>query len=386
MERGRPAQAVALTDHDKDELGNLVRQRTAAHREVQRAQIALMANQGETSVYIAEALGLSEQTVCLWRGRAAHSGKEGLKDHPRPGRPRRITDSERLQLIALACERADEEGGRSTPTLNELVARAQERGVVSHISRSHYQRILQAGDMHPHRTRQWLHSPDPDFRPKVNEICDLYRNPPRGSVVLSIDEKPGIQVLERKRPDRPPRPGSLRRREFEYIRHGTQALIAALDVHTGRSLATCFKHRAQTDLLAFMRQVAKCYPDGPIHVVWDNLNTHLPSHWAAFNQAQGGRFSFHYTPIHASWVNQVELLFGCYSRGCLRNASHTSAADLREKTMAFFEERNRSPKPFKWSFRGFHLQTGERKRKPGRKRHDLPTKPIHRCRDPVPAS
>jgi len=133
MERGRPAQAVALTDHDKAELENLVRQKTAAHRDVQRAQIALMANQGETSVYIAEALGLSEHTVCLWRGRAADSGKEGLKDHPRSGRPRRITDSEWLQWIALAGERADEEGGRSTPTLNEQVARAQERGVVSHI-------------------------------------------------------------------------------------------------------------------------------------------------------------------------------------------------------------------------------------------------------------
>ena len=180
MERGRPAQAVALTDHDKAKLENLVRQKTAAHRDVQRAQIALMASQGETSVYIAEALGLSEQTVCLWRGRAARARMEGLKDHPRPGRPRRITDSERLQLISLACERADEEGGRSTPTLNELVARAQERGVVSHISRSHYQRILQDGDLHPHRTRQWLHSPDPEFRPKVNEICDLYRKPGTG--------------------------------------------------------------------------------------------------------------------------------------------------------------------------------------------------------------
>ena len=386
MERGRPARAVALTDHDKAELETLVRQKTAAHRDVQRAQIALMANQGETSVYIAEALGLSEQTVCLWRGRAARSGMEGLKDHPRSGRPRRITDDERLQLIALACERADKDGGRSTPTLNELVARAKERGVVSHISRSHYQRILQAGDLHPHRSQQWLHSPDPDFRPKVNEICDLYRKPPGDSIVLSIDEKPGIQVLERKRPDRPPRPGSFRRREFEYIRHGTQALIAALDVHTGRSIATCFKHRAQADLLAFMRQVAKCYPEGTIHVVWDNLNTHQPSHWMAFNQAQGGRFHFHYTPIHASWVNQVELLFGTYSRDCLRHASHTSAADLREKTTAFFAERNRSPKPFKWSFRGYVLQTGEPKRKPGGKRHDLPSQPVHRCRDPVPAS
>lgn len=385
MERGRPAQQVALTANDKGILEELVRQKTAAHRDVQRAQIALMANQGETSAYIAEVLGLSEQTVCKWRGRAARLGKEGLNELPRSGRPPRITDAERLQLIALACERADDDGGRSTPTLNELVVRAQERGIVSHISKTHYHRILQEADLHPHRVRQWLHSPDPDFRSKVNEICDLYRQPPKASVVLSVDEKTGIQAIERKRPDRPPQPGSLRRWEFEYKRHGTQTLIAALDVHSGKVLLSCGKRRTQADLLAFMGKVAKAYPEGPIHVIWDNLNTHLPEKWEAFNQAQGGRFHFHFTPIHASWVNQVELLFSSYSQACLHNASHTSTAHLREKTLAFFEERNRDPKPFKWRFRGYQLQTGEPKQKPGRKRHDLPSKPVHRNRDPVPA-
>jgi hypothetical protein len=152
-------------------------------------------------------------------------------------------------LLSLACEPA-EVHGRTTPTLDELVQRAVERGVVTQISRSHLQRILQAGDLRPHRVRQWLHSPDPQFRQKVNAICALYRQAPKGSVVLSVDEKTGIQAIERRHADHAPAPGRARRREFEYIRHGTQSLIAALDVHSGRVMGSCTDRRTR-GLLVF---------------------------------------------------------------------------------------------------------------------------------------
>jgi len=140
------------------------------------------------------------QTVSHWRSRLARKDVQGLQKVPRPGRPRRIGETQRLELLALACEPAELQG-RATPTLDELVDRAVQRGVVKQISRSHLQRILQAGDLRPHRVRQWLHSPDPQFRQKVNEICALYRRAPKGSVVLSIDEKTGIQAIERKHAD-----------------------------------------------------------------------------------------------------------------------------------------------------------------------------------------
>ena len=232
--------------------------------------------------------------------------------------------------------------------------------MVTQISRSHLQRILQAGDMRPHRVRQWLHSPDPQFRQKVNAICALYRQAPKGSVVLSVDEKTGIQAIERKHADRAPVPGRARRREFEYIRHGTQALIAALDVHSGRVMGSCTDRRTQADLVAFMEQVARAYPKGRVHIVWDNLNTHrAQAVWDDFNARHDHRFVFHFTPLHASWVNQIELLFGIYSRRVLRHASHSSIAQLRERTDAFMAQRNQAPKPFKWTFAGFELQTGE---------------------------
>ena len=359
MSRGRQAQAIKLSREDRKSLELLTRRGTAEQRQVVRAQIALMCHAGASTTAIAEAVGVSVQTVSHWRSRLARKGVQGLQEVPRPGRPRRIGETQRLELLALACEPAELQG-RATPTLDELVDRAVQRGVVKQISRSHLQRILQAGDLRPHRVRQWLHSPDPQFRQKVNEICALYRRAPKGSVVLSIDEKTGIQAIERKHADREPQPGRARRREFEYIRHGTQALIAALDVHTGCVIGSCSDRRTQADLVAFMEQVALAHPKGRVHIVWDNLNTHrAQAVWDDFNARHGSRFVFHFTPLHASWVNQIELLFGIYSRRVLRHASHSSIAQLRERTEAFMAQRNQAPQPFKWTFAGFELQTGE---------------------------
>lgn len=246
MSQGRHATPVKLARKEREELLSLIGRKTAAQRDVMRARIALWAHESHSNTVIARELGVSVQTVSAWRTRIAQQGAQGPREGERSGRPPRITQEARLQLIALACE-AQEPEGRVTPTLDEIVARGIERGIVEQISRSRVQRILQAGDVRPHRVKQWLHSPDPAFREKVNVICRLYRKAPRDAVVLSVDEKTGIQAIERKHPGRAPAPGWLRRREFEYIRHGTQALIAALDVHTRRVLADCRERRTQDD-------------------------------------------------------------------------------------------------------------------------------------------
>jgi transposase len=139
-------------------------------------------------------------------------------------------------------------------------------------------------------------------------------------------------------------------------------LTAALDVHSGRVLGRCTDRRTQGDLVAFMEGVAAGYPKGTVHVIWDNLNTHrAQAVWDDFNARHEGRFIIHFTPLHASWVNQIELLFGIYARRVLRHASHTSTAHLRERTEAFLAQRNAHARPFKWTFAGFELQTGEPK-------------------------
>lgn len=224
VSRGPRAPAVTLSKEERESLQALIRRGTAAHRGVQRARLALMVHEGHTSSAIASSLRLSRPTVTLWRDR-------------------------------LACQPAQQRG-RATPTLDELCERATAHGEVDSVSRSHLQRILQACDVRPHRVRQWLHSPDPQFREKINAICRLHRQAPEGSVVLSIDEKNGSQAIEHKRADRAPQPGRLRRREFEDIRHGTQTRTAALGVHSGRVLARCTDRRTQDDLVAWMDSVA----------------------------------------------------------------------------------------------------------------------------------
>jgi transposase len=327
---------------------------------VLRARITLLAADGMSSEGIAALLGISVPTVCKWRKRAAAEGPVTLADAPRSGRPRRIPEAARLELVALACEPLHEAEGRTTPTVDEIRERALARGVVEAVSRSHLHRLLQACDVRPHRVRMWLHSPDPCFREKVTEICELYRNPPAGAVVVSIDEKTGIQALERPGSEGRVRPGRVRRREFEYVRHGTQALIAALHVHSGRVLATCGDRRCGDDLERFMETVATEFPDVPVHVVWDNLNIHRPGErWQRFNERHGGRFHFHFTPIHASWVNQIELWFGILGRRCLRNATFTSTTALAAALMQFVCSWNdHDARPFRWTFAGYPLQVG----------------------------
>lgn len=302
------------------------------------------------------------RTVERWRARFRGAGLPGLQDRPRPGRPAKFGPVTRLELIALACEPLERSEGTMRRTLAGLVHEAAARGLVPTISRSSYQRILAGGELRPHRVRGWLHSPDPQFREKVTAITELYLHPPAGAVVLSIDEKTGMQALERRFPDRPARLGRPGRREFEYTRHGTQSLLCAFEVHRGRVLADCGDTRTAADLMSFMESVAVHYPTGPVHVIWDCLNIHfdgIAQRWTAFRARHGNRFVFHYTPKHASWVNQVELFFSILQRQCLRPGSFRSTAELRTAVLAFIGAWNRDrAHPFRWTFTGYPLQAG----------------------------
>ena len=246
-------------------------------------------------------------------------------------------------------------------TIEQVRDEAIRREVVSSISKSTVQRILSQGDLRPHKVRGWMHSPDPQFREKVTEICDLYHNPPQGSVVISVDEKTGMQARERCHPDRAVSAGRALRHEYEYKRHGTQALLAGINVHTGEVLAHCKDHRSASDLLELMEEVAQRYPQRTVHVIWDNLNTHydgVDKRWTSFNARHGHRFVFHYTPKHASWVNQIELFFSILQRRCLKHGSFRSTFHLHTAVLEFVDQWNRKARPFRWTFSGYPLQIG----------------------------
>ncbi len=322
--RGRPLARVQLQPEQSAELQRRVRAATSTQREALRARIILACAEGLKTLEAARICGVHARTVERWRSRFLRCGLKGLKDRPRPGHKPKFDPVTRLQLIALACEPMESENGVSRRTIEQLRQASISQSFVQDISWSSVQRILAQAEIRPHLVRSWMHSPDPQFREKVTEITELYLNPPPGEVVLCVDEKTGMQALERRFADRPPAPRRARRREFEYKRHGTQSLFCAFDVHTGRVVETCDDRRTAQDLVRFMEKVAAHYPKGKVHIIWDNLNIHYDgpvARWSDFNRRHGDRFILHYTPKHASWVNQVELFFSILQRQCLRDAS-----------------------------------------------------------------
>jgi len=376
--RGRPPVRLTLDEEVRAELKRRVRAFTSTQREARRARIILACEQCGSAEAAARMVGVHPTTVERWRARFLKKGVRGLEDRARPGHKPKFTPVQRLEIIAAACEpvipldKKPKDGkpkgekpkdGKTTRTITELVDEVRRRGIVSSIGWSTVQRLLADLDVKPHKTEQWLHSTDPEFREKVTAICDLYLTPPAlNSVVLCIDEKPGMQALERRFPDRPAAPGRLRRREFEYKRHGTQTLLCAFNVHTGKVIADCGDTRKAPDLVRFMERIATEHPHQTVHVVWDCLNIHFDGkdgRWTAFNERHGNRFVFHYTPKHASWVNQVECFFSILQRQCLNHGSFGSVEELREIVLVFIDDWNRKAHPFRWTFTGYPLQTGD---------------------------
>ena len=246
---------------------------------------------------------------------------------------------------------------RDVWTIDSLHERYVELHPEAPMSRTSVLRILNQKEIRPHRVKMWLHSPDPLFRQKVTNICDLYLDPPAGSVVLCVDEKTGMQALGRKHPVRELAPGRDRRMDYEYTRNGTRKLLAAFDPHTGEVYGEIREGRTAEDLVEFMEAVADLYPSEQVHIVWDNLNIHYDGpdeRWTKFNARHGNRFHFHYTPIHASWVNQVELLFGILQRRVLRYGVFDSLEALDEAVIGFLEHWNQHEcHPFNWTFKGY---------------------------------
>jgi transposase len=349
------AKRVILKVKHRAELERTARSAKAPYRQVLRAKIVLLAADGVGNEEIARRLSITDDTARKWRGRfAASRSLKSLADRPRSGRPAQVPVAVRCQLVKLACERVDEEQApfRDVWTHNALgLALAEETGW--YLSLTEIGRILRTADLRPHRMRLWLHSPDPDFRAKVEAVCRLYTEPPAGATVLCVDEKTSIQALSRRFPGRPAAPGRLGRFEFEYKRHGTVTLLAALDVRTGKIYGECRARRTAADLLEYMEAVARRYPTGAVYIVWDNLNIHHGQRWERFNAAHGGRFHFVHTPKHASWVNQIEIWFGILQRRILRRGHFTTKAALVERIDGFIAYWNRhEAHPFNWKFRG----------------------------------
>jgi len=338
----------------KDALEKLVRATTTQIRIVFRARIVLLALQGEHPLAIVRILKTTLGTVRKWIRRFhQHPVLESLKDAPRSGRPLVIPAVVKCEVMKFACSDVRTTGSdvENTWTIRAL-QKCVKKSTGIFVSKSEINRILNHKGLRPHKVKMWLHSPAPFFQEKVTRISSLYLNPPSDGVVLCIDEKSGMQAIERKR--------SLSsngtvRLDYEYKRHGTQSLIAGFEPASGKVFGHCGKTRKKEDILNFMEEVAVRYPDQKVYVVWDNLNIHHGYRWYEFNKNHGNRFCFIYTPVHGSWVNQIEIWFGILQRRVLKNSSIESEEDLRKRVLDFIEKWNKEDcHPFKWQFRGYN--------------------------------
>jgi transposase len=352
-----------VSKRTREKLERAARATALEHRLVMRAQLALLLVDGFGNAEIARRLGKSDRWVYKWRERFAKRPKlSTLSDSPRSGRPATIPVEARCEVLRLACERpkappkAPKASFRDVWTYDSLQQAAEATG--AKMSRSEVYRTLHDRKLRPAKIQMWLNSQDPEFRTKARRVCRLYLHPPKGAHVLSIDEKTGMQALERGHPDRLARPGRPMRREYEYIRHGTSTLIAAFDVKTGKVCGVCGQTREADDLMEFMEEIARSIPHGPVYVIWDNLNIHHGERWEEFNARHGRRFHFVYTPIHASWLNQIEIWFGILHKRVLKYGSFASVQQLIDKVCGFIQHWNDfEAHPFKWKFRGFRTKS-----------------------------
>jgi hypothetical protein len=223
-------------------------------------------------------------------------------------------------------------------------------GLLIAVSESTVGRVLRNADLQPHRQKQWMTSQDEEFRRKRDDVLRVYYETPANEHVISVDEKPGMQALERRFADLPMVPGQPVRREFEYVRHGTQVLMGALDVRTGKLFGFVDDRRGTEPFLALLDHIDACYPDGRGHIVCDNLSDHDNEDVREWFE-EHPRWTQHFTPKHASWLNQIECAFSVLQRRVLARGSFSSTADLREKIYAYILWHNDRATTFTWTYR-----------------------------------
>jgi transposase len=310
------------------------------HRFVQRAKTILLAADGLDNNEIAKRVGLSFVAVCKWRQRYAKHGIIGLKDKTGRGRPKRLTHDQMLKVVEVACKKPDDATHWSVRRL------ADELGFVK---KSRLQQLLKGFDLKPHQSDMWCFSNDPQYEQKKADIVGLYLNPPKNAFVVCIDEKPCIQALSRRLV--PMVPGHAEKYSNEYKRNGTVDLFAAFRVNDGKVIGKIEQRHTAVEFLAFVKVVFDRWgrKGRELHIILDNLSTHEVEKVQAWLSAHRN-VKFHFTPTHASWLNQVEMWFSIIERQLLDRGSFENLQDVSTKILDFIEQYNKRSKRFAWCY------------------------------------
>ena len=406
------AAKVRLTEKQRAILQQIVRSATAPRRLVQRAQLIVLAFDGMFNRVIADTLALHRKQVGLWRRRWKQSFdalvaiecresqaalrraiEEVLGDAPRGGSSGKFTAEQVTQVLAVACEPADQSGRPIDEwTGRELADELIQRGIVPSISVSQVNRYLAEAELQPHRKKYWLNTTEKDpqlFEQQVQIVCQCYLEAPELYVqhhthTVSVDEMTGVQALERDAKTISMKPGQPARIEFEYTRHGTLCLIGNWHVVLGQMIAPTIRPtRTEEDFCWHIHHTVATDSDVGWVFVVDNLNTHCSESLVryvakteeieesalgqkdkagilksmatrqAFLSDRGHRIRFVYLPKHSSWLNQIEIVFGIVTRRVLRRGNFQSTEALKERLLDFIDYFNRTfAKPFRWTYTG----------------------------------
>lgn len=298
---------LALPPAERADLERLLRATSTPRGIARRARCIVLLADRASYAEVCAGLGVTDRVVARWKQRYQEGGVLALADAP-----------------------------RASPRVG--------------VSASTVLRVWQRAGLQPHRLERYVVSTDPAFETKAADIIGLYLDPPQHAVVLSVDEKTAIQALDRLDPVLPLSPGRAERHGFEYYRHGTLSLYAALDVATGHVAGMPAERHRSVDFLRFMDRLVSDYgPTQELHVILDNLSAHKTTAVAAWLAAHP-QVHFHFTPTYSSWLNQVELWFAKIERDLIARGIFTSVPDLRKQLLQYITLHNKTAHPFKWTY------------------------------------
>ena len=337
---GRPKAELVLTDEEREQLVRWSRRAKSAQSLALRSRIVLWCAQGLDNTQVAAKLGVVPATVSKWRRRFVERRLDGLVDEPRPGGPRSIGDEQVEAVIVATLERTPKDA-----THWSRASMAAETG----LSRSTIGRIWRAFSLKPHLVDTFKLSTDPLFIDKVRDVVGLYLDPPERALVLCVDEKTGIQALDRSSPVLPMMAGMPERRTHDYARSGVTTLFAALDASSGQIIGSLHRRHRAVEFKKFLAKIdANVAADLDVHLVCDNLATHKTPAIATWLAAHP-RFHLHFTPTSSSWLNQVERWFGLLTDKQLRRGAHKSVQALEKDIRDWISTWNDNPRPFVWT-------------------------------------
>ena len=336
-----PAQALSLTEEDRQVLERWVRAHTTSQQVVKRARIILLAAEGMSNSDIAQEVGFSRPTVIEWRKRFVSEGVKTLtKIRPGRGAKPKI-NKEKIQQIVEATLHTKPKNA----THWSCRTMAKEQGV----SASTINRIWKAHGLHPHRVETFKLSKDAKFEEKLTDIVGLYLNPPEKAVVLCMDEKTQIQALDRTQPSLPMKKGRCGTMTHDYKRNGTTSLFAALNLLEGTVIGECHSRHRHQEFLKFLRRLDKKFPKGlALHIILDNYATHKHPEVKKWLKKHP-RFKLHFTPTSSSWLNLVERVFGELTAKRIRRGVFHSVPELIDAIYKYIDTYNKNPKPLVWT-------------------------------------